>query len=155
MAILQQTYFSPLYGFNETDKINKFIAAAPLDFGKVVVPANTTGILGYGTTYGYFLYEHVTVDGPSIAELGGDIPQYEKMAGPNTAVTCLIAKPGNVVRTRWVAQGAGGVAIAVGNLFDLVAGVFTTNAGDNGTMGLLKNIYTDSLGNTLYDVEIL
>jgi len=155
LAILQQTYFSPLYGFNETDKINKFIANAPLDFGKVVVPANTTGILGYGTTYGYFLYEHVTADGPSIAELGGDIPQYEKRAGANTAVTVLIPKKGNVVRTRWVEQGAAGVALAVGNQLELVAGVFATNAGDNGTMGLLKNIYTDSLGNTMYDVEIL
>jgi hypothetical protein len=155
LAILQQTYFSPLYGFNETDKINKFLATGALDYGKIVEPANTTGILAYGNEYGYFLFEHVTADGPTISEMALDIPQYEKKASAATAVTVLIPGKGKVVRTKWVVQGGGGVAIAVGNLLDIVDGVYATNGGNNGTKGLLKNIYTDSLGNVLYDVEIL
>lgn len=156
MAILMQTVFSPRYGFDlEKDVINSFKATTPLAYGKIVVPANTTGILSLGNDYGYFLLEEVTADGPSLLEHAlGDF-QYEKKASANTAVTVLIPRKGNIVRTKWVVQGDGGVAIAVGNLLDIADGVYVTNADNNGTKGLLKAIVTDSLGNTLYDVEIL
>lgn len=153
MAILMQTVFSPRYGFDlEKDVINSFKATGSLAYGKIVVPANETGILSLGNDYGYFLLEEVTEDGPSLLEHAlGDF-QYEKKAGANTAVTVLIPRKGNIVRTKWVEKSDGGVP-AVGSLLDIVDGVYVTN--DNGTKGLLKAIVTDSLGNKLYDVEIL
>jgi len=152
-----QTVFSPRYGYNnlEDNMINSFLATGALAYGKIVEPAVTTGILALATDYGYFLMEEVTVDGASLFEMQMGEYQYEKKAGANTAVSVLIPKRGAVIRTKWVVQGAGGVAVAVGNLLDIVAGEYATNAGNNGTKGLLKNIYTDSIGNVMYDVKIL
>jgi len=154
LAILMQTVFSPRYGFDlEKDVINSFKATTPLAYGKIVVPANTTGILSLGNDYGYFLLEEVTADGPSLLEHAlGDF-QYEKKASANTAVTVLIPRKGNIVRTKWVVKGDDSVPIAVGSLLNIVDGDYVTSS--NGTKGLLKAIVTDSLGNTLYDVEIL
>jgi len=151
-----QTVFSPRYGFDlEKDVINSFKATGPLAYGKIVEPANETGILSLGNDYGYFLLEEVTADGPSLlAHALGDF-QYEKKASANTAVTVLIPRKGNIVRTKWVVQGDDNVPIAVGNLLDIANGVYVTKANNSGTKGLLKAIVTDSLGNTLYDVEIL
>lgn len=156
MAILQQTVFSPRYGFDfANDMINSFKATEALAYGKIVEPANTTGILALGDEYGYFLMEEVTADGPSREELIMGDYQYEKKATTNTAVSVLIPRKGAVVRTKWVVKGNDGVDIAVGNKLNIANGVYTTVSGNNGTKGLLKNIYVDSLGNTLYDVEIL
>ena len=155
MAILMQTVFSPRYGFDlEKDVINSFKATTALAYGKIVVP-DTTGKLSLGNDYGYFLLEEVTDDGPSLLEHAlGDF-QYEKKASANTAVTVLIPRKGNIVRTKWVKKGNDGVDIAVGNKLDIANGVYVTKANNGGTKGLLKAIVTDSLGNTLYDVEIL
>jgi hypothetical protein len=151
LAILQQTVFAPLYGFSESDKINKFIASSAMAYGKAVTPAATTGVLSLATsttdTTGiYFLMEEVTADGPSMFELDRGDFQYEKKAGTNTAVTVIRAKKGDIVRTKWVEVGATSVAIAVDGLVNLTDGVFTTLA--TGKCGKILNIITDSLGNT-------
>jgi hypothetical protein len=155
LAILQQTVFSPLYGFNESDKINKYLATGALAYGKIVAPADDTGILALADDYGYFLMEEVTADGPSLIEIELGIQQYEKKASASTAVTVLNPTKGNVVRTKWVSKGAGGVDIAVGNLLNISGGVYVTTAGNDGTKGKVIDTYTDSLGNVLYDVRIL
>lgn len=150
MAILYQTYFHPLHGFNQNDKINKFIATTPLDYGKIVTP-DENGVLHYANDYGYFLGEHVTEDGASVAETVLGIPQYEKRASDKPPVGVWIGKKGNIVRTRWVEKGE--VDIAVGVKVNISNGVYVTAT--NGTKGVIKQVFVDSLGNTLYDVEIL
>jgi hypothetical protein len=155
LAILTQTVFFPRYGFDmKNDMINSFIASSAIAYGKVVVPAATTGVLALGTTYGYFLMEEVTADGPSIEEIMLGDYQYEKKAGATTAVSVLKPIKGGIVRTKWVAGGTASVAVdATLNLSD---GVFVTGTSDSaGTLGKIKNIMSDSLGNAMYDIEIL
>jgi hypothetical protein len=161
LAIQYLTYFSPLHGYSynlEGETINTFLATGALDYGKVVTPAVTTGILSLAsvTSLGgsYFLFEHVTADGPSLIELERGMFQYEKKASATCAVTCLNPKRGAFVRTKWVVQGSGGQAIAVGQKLNVVSGVFATTASNDGTCGIIKNIYTDTLGNVMYDVEL-
>jgi hypothetical protein len=162
LAILNQTVFSPRYGYNnlEDHMINSFLATGALAYGKIVEPAVTTGILALANDWGHFLMEEVVADDsadPTARMFDYAMGEFRnsKVASATTAVSTLIPRKGNWVRTKWVVQGAGGVAVAVGNLLDIVSGNFATNAGNNGSKGKLKNIYTDSLGNVLYDVEIL
>lgn len=155
MAILQQTVFAPLQGFDlQHDMINTFIATGALAYGKVVEPAASTGVLALGSRLGYFLMEEVTTDGPSQLEIELGWQQYEKKAGSATAVSVLIPKKGAVVQTKWVSSGdtapANDVTVNVSD------GVFVTGASAAaGTEGKIKKIFTDSLSNTLYLVEIL
>lgn len=151
-----QTVFSPRYGFDfANDMINSFLATGALAYGKIVEPANTTGILALGDEYGYFLMEEITTDGPSMFELTMGDQQYEKKATASTAVSVLIPRKGAVVRTKWVSKPEEARDIAVGEKLNIANGVYVTTAGNDGTKGLLKKVVTDSLGNTLYDVEIL
>jgi hypothetical protein len=161
MAIQYATYFTPLHGYSynhEGEEINTFLATAAMDYGKVVTPAVTTGILSLASVTSlagcYFLKEHVTADGPSLIELERGTFQYEKKASATCAVTCLMAKRSAIVRTKHVVQGAGGAAIAVGQTLNVVSGVFATTAANDGTCGIIKNIYTDTLSNVMYDVEL-
>lgn len=156
MAILMQTYFAPRYGFNlEDEQINKYVAKTAIDFGKIV-NADDSGVLTVANDYGYFLMQHVTIDGPSMLEyVMGDF-QYKVKADPvnGTPVSVLIPKKGAIVRTKHVAIGDG-AAPAVGQKLNIANGVYVTVASNAGTKGLIKNVFTDSLGNVLYDVEIL
>lgn len=152
MALLQ-TIFYPLYGFGEQDKINKFIANTALDYGKIVIPADTTGILSLANDYGYFLFEEVTTEDP-LLDYALDIFRYKKKASATTAVTVLIPKKGNIVRTKWVSKGDGADP-AVGQKLNISNGVYVTVASNGGTKGEIQNVYTDSFGNILYDVVIL
>jgi hypothetical protein len=156
LAILMQTVFSPLYGFDlQKDVINSFKATGALAYGKIVNPADDTGILALANDYGYFLMEEVTADGPSMLEMVlGDF-QYEKKATANTAVTVLVPKKGNIVRTKWVSKAADGAAPAAGQKVNISSGVYVTVADNAGTKGLIKKVYTDNLNNVMYDVEIL
>lgn len=156
MAILMQTVFSPRQGFDlVNDTINTFIANTALSYGKIVTAANTTGVLSLANDYGYFLMEEVTSDGPSLLELDLGDYQYERKAGSNTAVTVLIPKKGAIVRTKWVSKPESARDIAVGEKLNISNGIYITTASNDGTKGLIKNVYTDSLNNVLYDVEIL
>jgi hypothetical protein len=151
-----QTYFAPRYGFDiPNDQINKYVAKGAIDFGKIVAP-DDNGVLAPANDYGYFLMQHVTADGPTMLEYAMNDFQYEVKADTvnGTPVSVLIPKKGAVPRTKHVAKGDGADP-AVGQKVNISNGVYVTVASNAGTKGLIKNVYTDSLGNKMYDVEIL
>lgn len=156
MGILMQTYFAPRYGFDlQNDQINKYVAKTAIDFGKIVAP-DKDGVLTVADDYGYFLMQHVTVDGPTMLEMAlGDF-QYEVKANTTagTPVSVLVPKKGAVVRTKHVAKGDGADP-AVDQKVNISDGVFVTVASNAGTKGIIRAVYTDNLDNVLYDVEIL
>lgn len=152
MALYQAT-FSPRYGFDfNTDLIGKYTANGAIEYGKIVSP-DGSDVLTVANDYGYFLMERITTDGPTMLEIVlGDF-QFDVKTG--VPVSVLIPKKGAIVRTVHVIKGAAGAEVAAGQKCDIVNGVYETVAANAGTKGLVKAVVTDSLGNTLYDVEIL
>lgn len=154
MAIIMQSVFSPRKGFDfKNDIINGFIASKSLDYGTVVNVSNSTLCLANTSSWGYFLMEQVTTSGPTMAEfMAGDI-QYEKKAGADTGVAVLIPRNHAVVRTARLSSNE--VAPAAGVALSLSAGVFITASVSTTPMGRIKEVITDSISTTLYDVEIM
>ncbi len=158
MAIIMQSVFSPRKGFDlKNDVINGFLASVSLDYGKVVNVSASTLYLNSASTFGYFLMEQVTTSGPTMAEfILGDF-QYEKKAGADVGVAVLIPKKGAVVRTKWVSTGTDGRSAEAGENLNISNGIFLTcsNSAGQGEKGKIKEVITDSISTTLYDVEII
>jgi hypothetical protein len=154
-----QSVFSPRKGFDlKNDMINGFFASVSLDYGKLVNVSDSTNYLGLVDAdsvdnMGYFLMEQVTDSGPTLAEFAlGDI-QYEKCAGANTAVAVLVPHQGNVVRTKWVSVLD--YSCIAGKLCLVSDGLFYTTSTSGLAKGKIKEVITDSISTTLYDVVIV
>ena len=146
--------FHPYQGFDlEHDMINNaqtraVNGAIPRGY---IVDFDNNGVITAANDYGYFLMQEVLADRPNMLDFVLNDFQWVVQAG--NPVSVLIPKKGNRVLTEHVIEGLGGVAPAVGGLLSIVAGVYNTDA--QGTAGRIKNIWQDSVGDTLYLVEIL
>lgn len=145
--------FSPRYTYDrEHDQINKYIVNAACAQGKIV-DFDDNGVLTVANTYGYFLMDDVTADGPSFEERIAGLHQWEVKVG--NPVSILRPKNLSIVRTIHVAQGGGGAAApAKGQLVDIASGVYVTVAGNAGTKGKIIGLPADTGLTGYYDVEV-
>jgi hypothetical protein len=127
-------------------------SGASIEMGTVVV-INASGVVSAATTsYGYFLMQDVTSDGPSELErITGQYQMWEAKA--KLPVSLLPPMEGSQVYTKHVSSG--NTSLIVGAYLDLSDGLYVTNSANTGNAGIVRALPAGTGITGIYVVEVM